>query len=287
MKYKIELNLGRISDNYCTWIFRALKLVEKKFDFEVLESLSLPYCNISVNGDIVAYIAHADGYGISKYDWRQISKGTFRKIFKFHYSPNLFDYSVYGDYKDKIIPCGIYRWFDVLFNKNDILLRDRYVDVVALMRPNVSCRSISRRGRKRIIEEANKLSLLGYDVRAGKKIPLVEYIELLSNTKIGFHWQGTAYLGWKIPEFTQQGVVMICEPLGINFPFANDVIFEDNIHCIFCNDPNSFGQAAIDLLGNKEKLTFMRKNVIELWENKFSPEKVGEWWFKKIVELCK
>ncbi|MHA1288568.1 MAG: hypothetical protein ACTSPB_14280 [Candidatus Thorarchaeota archaeon] len=291
MKYRITMNLARRYDSYLVPIYQALKLIEKKFGFEVSESTDIPDFSIAVNNEIVAYIAHQDGLKFSRLDWLNLSKFDYRRVFKFHYSPNVFDYSRYGKYKDRILPCGLYRWWsDIKFDAQDLLTRERSVDVVALMRwYNKGTPPDSKKAwvvaRRTLISEAKNLGARGYNVRAGRKIPLNEYKNLLLETKIGFIWSASAYLGWKIPEFTQQGVVMITEPLGKDYPLANDVIFEDGVHCVFCDDPKLFGQVAIELLEDKERLDHMRKNVVELWRDKLAPEKIGEWYFRKIIEV--
>lgn len=288
--YKIQINLGGKWDSYLVPIYQALKLVENKFDFTIKKSKSIPTWSITVNGEIVAYIAHADGFHFSKLDWGNISKRDYQRIFKFHYSPSVFDYSIYGAYKDRILPCGLYRWWkSTKFNRQDLLTRKRPVDVVALMRCyNTATPSNSKKAwvvaRKTLKLEAQKLEKF-YNIRARANIPFEKYEKLLLDTKIGFIWSATSYLGWKIPEFTQQGVVMITEPLGKNYPLVNDTVFENNVHCVFCKDPNLFGQVAVKLLKDKERFNYLQKNVINLWEKKLAPEKVGEWYFKKIIEV--
>jgi len=286
--YKFEFNLG--PDGFLPPIFWALKSVEKQFDFIIETSDSVPRWSIAVDGKPVVFIAHAKGLGFSKYAWPALMDVDYKKVFKVHYSPNLFNYMVYRKYADRIVPCGLYRyWENTPFNKQDLLSRKRPIDAVALMRTKFRFATNKTSwiiDRKILISEANRLKELGFNTMAGKKIPMKQYEQLLLDTKIGFIWRvGQLIFGWKIPEFIQQGVVMITPSLGENYPFANGVIFEDNVHCVFCDDPNLYGQTAIKLLKDKERYTRIQKNVVELWEKKLCLEKMGEWYFKEIIEV--
>lgn len=294
MDKKIIIKINTVHNYYIIPIYRALKYVEKKFNFIVKDTGSIPNYSITVNNKIVAYISHRDGFAFHrKGDLADIQKIDYKRIFKFHYSPNLFDYSIYGKYENRIVPCGLYRWWEnTKFDKKNLLIRKRPIDVVALMAwynrgtPANSGKAWAI-ARRTIITQAKNLHKNGYNIRAGRKIEKKQYEKLLLNTKIGFLWSASAYLGWKIPEFTQQGVVMITEPLGKNYPLINGVIFKDGIHCIFCKNPNDFEKEAIKLLKDKKRLEYLRKNILELWKNKLLPEKIGEWYYKKIIETYK
>jgi len=189
MKYKIAINLAKRYDSYLVPIYQALKLVERKFDFEVSESTDIPDFSIAVNNEIVAYIAHQDGLKFSRLDWLNLNKFDYRRVFKFHYSPNVIDYTRYGKYKDRILPCGLYRWWnDIKFDAQDLFIRERPIDVVALMRwYNKGTPSNSRKtwavARRTLISEAKNLEAKGYNVRAGQKIPSNEYKNLLLEAK--------------------------------------------------------------------------------------------------------
>jgi hypothetical protein len=289
MSRSIRMNLGPYEGYLCP-IFDAMKLVEKKLGFSLGVDPTIPVCSISVDGEIVAYIAHADGFEFNKFDWPNLQERDYKRVFKFHYSPNLFDYSIYGEYSKRIIPCGLYRWWrNRSFNKSDLLNRARPIDVVALMRYwNRGTPPNSNKpwavARRTLIEQAKLLEEGGFNTRYGHKSPQSEYEKLLLDTKLGFVWSASAYLGWKIPEFIQQGIIMITEPLGKDYPFANDVIFEDNVHCVFCSDPKQFGSKAIELLEDPKRMNCIRKNIVDLWEMKLCPEKIGEWYYRKIVE---
>ena len=287
---KINTNIGNKEEYYLQPIYDSLKLVSNKFKFKVEKDKRLIPCTISFNGKLLAYIAYADRFRFSNKDLKILSKKDFKIIFKYHYSPNIFDYSIYPKYKDKIIPCGLYRWWkDIDFNKELFLNKERNVDVIATMRwYNKGTPPTSKKkwviARKAIINEAEKLKQEGYKTFYGKVLPINTYKKILLDTKIGFIWSASAYLGWKIPEFIQTGVVMITEPLGKDCPLINNTILEHEKHCIFESNPYNFGKVAKKLLSYPKKLKEMRKNVLNLWENKLYPEKVGEYYYKKLKE---
>lgn len=281
----IELN-----DNnhyYVKCLLECLELVKDELDFDIRYSKDIPSSSIWVDKKPIAFIAYGETIRLRSHEIKDhIELYGYKIIFK-HFFDGLFDY---GKYTNRIIPCGLYRNMSVIytpvFNKEDLISRARSIDIIATMRPDVSCKTSSILGRHGIIEEANRLSILGYNVRAGKKIPIFEYLSLLLDAKIGFVWQGVSRICWRHCEFIQYGVVMIAQSLGKQYPFANGAILEDDVNCVFCDDPKLFGQVAIELLNDKKRLERLRKNVVELWEEKLAPKKVGRWLYKKIVEVC-
>ena len=136
--------------------------------------------------------------------------------------------------------------------------------------------------RRTLVKQASILGSEGYKVYTGKKLPVKTYKQLLLDTKIGFIWSASAYLGWKIPEFTQTGVIMITEPLGNDYPLINNVIFEHEKHCIFESNPNNFNKIAKSLLKHPNKMKELRKYILNLWESKLAPMKVGEYYYKTL-----
>jgi len=282
------IRVGTKNNYYSNPLLQCLEMVKDECGFNIEWSDDVPPYNIWIEKEPIAYIDIADGFKLRKDRKKIIDKFGYKVIFKFHYNVE-YDY---GEYSNRIIPCGLYRWWrNTKFDKNDLLSRERSIDVVALMRwwnrgtPIDSMKTWAV-ARRVIIAQAEKLHKKDYTILAGKKVAIDIYEKLLLDTKIGFIWSASAYLGWKIPEFIQQCVVMITESLGKNYPMVNNIIFEDGIHCVFCDDPTLFGQVAIELLNDKERLERIRKNVVELWEEKLAPKKVGKWLYKKIVEVC-
>lgn len=280
------IRVGTRNTYYSKPLLHCLEMVKDECGFDMEWSENIPPYQIWIGKKPIAYIDIADGCNLRKDRKAIIDEADYKVIFKFHVDTTL----NYGKYGDRIVPCGLYRWWPhVKFDKRNLLTRKRPIDVVALMKWwNRSTPRDSKVAwavaRRTLISQAEELQKKGYNTKAGRKIGPHDYIDLLLDTKIGFIWSASAYLGWKIPEFTQQGVVMITQALGERYPLANDTVFEDGVHCIFCNEPDLFGQVAIELLNDKERLNYLRRNVVELWEKKLAPWQIGKWLYRKINE---
>jgi len=276
-------------DNYYIRpVCRCLQLAAEKFKFELEINNSIPPYSIWIEDKPIAYLAHRDSFGFPESDRKIINKNDFKIIFKYHFSPS-FDY---GKYSGKIVSCGLYRWLrpEHGLSAFELLKKNRSIAVVARMSCCRSGRPESARrpcyvARRKIVEEAKNLEKLGIETCAGKKVPMLKHIEELLQSKIGFNWEGTAYLNWRIPEHIQCGVVLVTQPLGKEHPIREDICLEDGDHCVFCDNPNSFGKVAKELLNDSKKLEQIRKNVVGLWFDKLCPEKMGEWYYRKIISV--
>lgn len=277
---KIKINTN--NTYYVNPILHALQKVQKQLSFEVSYTDKIPSGAIEVDGVLVAFIAYRDWYNLLTDEIKILKDNNFKIIFKYHYSPKIFDYSIYGDYEKRIVPCGLYRWWRTT-GKN-LLDRPRALDINARMRCTNKGSNTAPwvAARRMLVKVAKEMGQQGYKTGVGK-IDRKLYEKELLNTKIGVNWSASAYLGWKIPEFIQQGVVMITQPLGKRYPLCNDVILEDNVHCVFCDDPSHFRFIAAELLADKDRLRNLRKNVIDLWNEKLAPEKVGAWYYHQIM----
>lgn len=282
---RIQINTN---DNYyISPIARCLRIAGNEFCFSIKQNKLLPCYSIWVDETPIAYLSHGDSLELSVKDKQNIDRFDYKIIFKYHYAT----FVDYGEYANRIIPCGLWRWLssDFSFSREELLNKKRSIDVQSRMRcfnsnPN-SRKTPWAAARRTIVKEALKLNKEEYVARAGSKIPMEQYIKELYDSKIGFIWSASAYLGWKIPEFIQHGVVMITEPLGLNYPFRDDIVLEDDIHCVFCNEPNKFGEVAKNLLRNPSRLEQIRKNVVDLWFDKLCPEKMGEWYYRRLISV--
>jgi len=287
---------GHFSHHYTTNIFRALNEVKDIFGFELINDESLPKEFLYVNDKLIGYIAWWDSMMFTNHDIINMKENDFSIIFKYHYSPNLVDYSIYEKYQNRIVPCGLWRtWEDEPeyqgWNYNNVLNSNRNIDVMASMR-HTNSGTINLPSDKwpawahirlNLREQADQLGKEGYSTWT-KMIKRKDYVDMLRNTKLSFIWSASSYLGWKIPEFTQEGVIMITEPLGKNYPLCNDVTFEDDVHCIFCNDHTKFSSIAKDLLKDHDRMNYLRKNILDLWETKLNRKSVGTWYYNKLME---
>lgn len=281
MKIKINTN----NDYYIVPVFKALQIASKILDFEVEDIRDIPIYAIKVNGKPAAYISHRDGQKLSSVDNQFLSQNEYRLIFKYHYSPSV----DYGRYSDRVVACGLYRWItDDFRSQKEIFSMRRDIDVMARMR--VQCSKPQPyhdawiKARKLLIQTASELASEGYETRIGK-IQRVPYAMELLHSKLAFIWTGTAYLGWKIPEFLQQGVIMIHPTLGSEHPLREDITLEDGIHFVRCDNPTDYKEVAKELLRDKQRMQSIRTNIVKLWAEKLSPMKTGEWYYRKLSEI--
>lgn len=287
---------AHFSHHYTKHIFRALYEVKDILGFKIINDTSLPKEFIYVNDTLVGYISWWDSMKFTNSDLLNMKENDFRIIFKYHYSPNLIDYSTYGKYENRIVASGLWRcWEDeptyLGWDRDIILNHTRDIDVMASMRhhnsgtiklPEDKCPNWVYI-RKTLKDSAQSMSSEGYYIQA-KMIERSKYVNMLRRTKLSYIWSASSYLGWKIPEFIQEGVIMITEPLGKNYPLCNDVIIEDGVHSIFCKDPHKFNDIAKSVLKDEVLMHNMRKNCLDLWETKFNRNSVGTWYHNKIME---
>jgi hypothetical protein len=300
--YNITANF----DFFYTFPIRnALRDVANHLGFTLTHDASITSSSIHVNGKPVGYILYSDAMHFLDDQIIEMNSKDYKKIFKFHYSPNLIDYpklfsqiKLDTKYLDKIVPCGLWRPWDWEtdhykgWNKNHLMTKPRSIDVISAMRysnsgtppwPNLHLWPQWSFDRLTLIKQAQRLKGEGYNTiteMTGRDV----YADRLADTKIGFIWSASSYLGWKIPEFIQEGVVMITEPLGKDYPLCNDVILEDGVHCVFEKNPKNFADVAKELLNDPATLNKIKENCLNLWEDKWSPSKVGQWFFKELIE---
>lgn len=287
---------GHFSHHYTTHIYRALNSVKDLLGFVLINDTSLPKEFIYVNDTLIGYISWWDSMKFTNSDLLNMKENDFKIIFKYHYSPNLVDYSTYGKYENRIVASGLWRcWEDeptyLGWNKDIILNYTRDIDVIASMRhqnsgtinlPEDKLPSWAST-RKLLKDSAQLMNNEGYHTQA-KMIERSKYVNMLRRAKLSYIWSASSYLGWKIPEFIQEGVIMITEPLGKNYPLCNGVTIEDGVHAIFSNDPRKFNDIAKSVLKDEVLMHNMRNNCLNLWETKFNRKAVGSWYYQKIIE---
>ena len=287
---------AHFSHHYTKHIFRALYEVKDILGFDIVNDSSLPNEFIYVNDKLVGYIAWWDSMKFTSKDINNMKENDFKIIFKYHYSPNIVNYSVYGKYENRIVASGLWRcWEDepeyIGWDKEVLLNQNRDIDIISSMRhynsgtinlPKESCPSWVNI-RKELKDSAEALNNEGYKTSV-KMVSRSSYSNMLRRSKLSYIWSASSYLGWKIPEFIQEGVIMITEPLGKDYPLCNDVIIEDGIHAIFCKDPKEFNNVAKSVLSDEKLMHDIRNNCLTLWETKFNRKSVGTWYHNKIME---
>jgi hypothetical protein len=169
----------------------------------------------------------------------------------------------------------------------DLLTRKRHIAVTARMRVNYDYHwgrdTEWMKARSVIVAQIKLLTQLGHQARAGLAAA-ADYTAELWDSQIGFDWLGSGYLTHRLIEYIRAGVVPITRPLGKEWPIREDVVLEDGVHCIFCPDPYRFAQEASRLLIDPQKIARIRRNLLELWEQKLCPRAQGYWLWSKIKE---
>jgi hypothetical protein len=297
--YTIRANF----DFHYTFALRnALRHVADRLGFILIQDDSIPGNSLYVNDKPIGYIVYEDAFHFVDQHIKHMNANDYQKIFKYHYSPNIIDYTklpIDSKYLDRIIPCGLWRsWTSVegngginyKWNKHDLLTRNRSIDVQATMRhtnsgtpPDPKDWPAWSNARLTLMNGARSMATEGYNTVVHMK-PRDVYANSLKDTKLGFIWSASSYLGWKIGEFIQEGVIMITEPLGKDYPLCNNVVLEDGVHCIFEKNPKNFVDVAKELLKDPAKMQEIKTNCLNLWEDKLSQDKIGEWFFKELID---
>jgi hypothetical protein len=81
------------------------------------------------------------------------------------------------------------------------------------------------------------------------------------------------------------GVIPVTQPLGPEWPLRQDIVLEDEIHCIFCDDPKQFGREARLLLRDQPKMIRIRENILDLWKERLCLASMGRWYWNKLSEV--
>jgi len=279
-------------------ILWALESVAKRLMFDIVIDKNIPVNSFFVNGIPVGYVVYEDAMHFNDHHIINMNAHNYQKIFKFHYSPNVIDYSklpIHTKYLNRSVPCGLWRYWEsqpgyIGWDKEDLLTRDRDIDVMSTMRCTNSGTPADpalwpawATIRKDLMQQTHEMRLAGYKTVYEMK-PREVYANSLKDTKLGFIWSASSYLGWKIPEFIQEGVIMITEPLGNDYPLLNGVVLEDGIHCIFEKNPKNFSDVAKELLKDTATMQTIKTNVLDLWETKMSKDKAGEWYYNQLME---
>jgi hypothetical protein len=294
--YNIKVNFNH---HYPMAILNSLITESTRLGYTVSKNNSIPVNSIYVNDKPVGYVVYEDAFHFGDHHIKNMNANDYKKIFKFHYSPNIIDYSnlpINPKYLDRIVPGGLWRCWETQpkylgWDKQDLLTRSRNIDIVSTMRYTNSGTPKDPKNwpewshvRKNLMEQTHQLRTEGYKTVYEMKPRDVYVNQILKNTKLGFIWSASSYLGWKIPEFIQEGVIMITEPLGKDYMLCNDVAIEDGVHCIFEKNPKHFSDVAKELLKDTATMQKIKSNCLDLWESKLSRPSVGEWYFNQLVE---
>lgn len=286
MPEKVQLEVNptyRVSGNLRSLeIVRWLREVD---EISVVENSKIPPLALVVNKRVVAVV---DPFDDPDLDSRWDDEGSTRQridelqpsiVFKYQWRRGV-------DYPNGTISAG-YPCLQDVAQPVDLLTRRRHIAVIARMRGNWDYHWAMdtewMKARSCIVSQIKLLTQLGHEARAGLTNP-AEYTSELWDSQIGFEWRGSGYLTHRLIEYIRAGVVPITRPLGREWPIREDVVLEHGVHCIFCPDPYRFAQEASRLLLDPQKIARIRRNLLQLWEEKLCPRAQGHWLWSKIKE---
>ena len=287
MREKVQLEVNpayRVSGSLRPLeIVRWLREVD---EISVVENAALPPLAIVVNKRVVAVVDPFDDADLNS---RGDDEGSTQQridelrpllVLKYQWRRGV-------DYPRGTISAGYPCLYDVS-QPADLLTRKRSIAVTARMRVNWDYHWAMdtdwMKARSCIVAQTKLLTQLGHQARAGLT-SAAEYTSELWDSQIGFEWRGSGYLTHRLIEYIRAGVVPITRPLGREWPIREDVVLEDGVHCIFCPDPYRFAQEASRLLLDPQKIARIRRNLLELWDEKLCPRAQGEWLWSKIKPL--
>lgn len=287
MPEKVQLEVNptyRVSGNIRPLeIVRWLREVD---EISIVENSGIPPLAIVVNKRVVAVVDPFDDADLNS---RWDDEGSTRQriddlqpsiVLKYQWRRGI-------DYPRGTISAG-YPCLEDLPRPSDLLTRRRHIAVIARMRGNWDYHWAMdtdwMKARSCIVSQIKLLTQLGHEARAGLT-SAAEYTSELWDSQIGFEWRGSGYLTHRLIEYIRAGVVPITRPLGKEWPIREDVVLEDGIHCIFCPDPYRFAQEASRLLLDPQKIARIRRNLLQLWEEKLCPRAQGYWLWSKIKPL--
>lgn len=268
--------------NEFTRSFEIIPWLREVDAISVVTSDDAPPLSVVVNNRVVAVVDPFDEPGLSS---RNDHGSTLQRIREFKPALVLkYQWRRGIEYPPGTISAG-YPCVNEVARPSDLLTRPRPIKVTARMRVNGDYHWAANtewmRARSRIVSQAKLLSWLGHNTRWGLASQQ-EYIAELWDSQIGFAWNGNGYLTHRLIEYIRAGVVPITRPLGREWPIREDVILEHNVHCVFCPDQFRFAEEASRLLLDPQKIVRIRRNLLQLWDERLCPRAQGNWLWSKL-----
>jgi hypothetical protein len=250
---------------------------------KVVEASDIPPQCIAIGDQVIAFIDDLDAWESVAPSRRGelvawVSEFRPRIIFKYQFRRGV-------EYLPGTVSAGFVCATHDIARPADLATRPRPIDVSARMRTTEYAYPDHTlpwmRERQTVVEQAAQLQRDGFVARHGKTAVDV-YLRELFDTKIGFNWRGFGMLTYRIIEYLRAGVAMITQPLGPEWPLREDIILEDGVTCLFCDDPGRFAAEARLLLRDAEKMNRIRRNALDLWNDKLCLRAIGQWYWEKL-----
>jgi hypothetical protein len=194
-----------------------------------------------------------------------------------------------SNYAEGTVSAGYFARSDTYLEPvpNGLDARPRPIDITARMRIEGYCAEAGQMSwmiqRWQLVEAARELEDQGLAARYGSQTTAVSHRQLL-DSKLRCDWRGFGTLTYRIAEYFRAGVVMMTQPLGPDWPVREDIALEDDVHCVFCDDPREFASVARDLLNDEDRLRRIGRSALDLWESKLCLEQMGLWYWNKLKD---
>ena len=287
---KVIYGQEEVYKHFLDYVSYGLELVAADYGFTVRKEVNEDLkCSILIDNRLVGFLVYGDNADYDEpgnsYFTNFIEKYEPSIIFKYQFDSKV-------DYKyPNTIPSGFFSkmlWINHFQGREagyEYIETDRTIDINARMM-DWSSKGNSKhnwvRERKSIIEVAKKIASEGeYNVVFDKR-RACNYFRELSLTKIGFNWRGWALLNFRIYEYLYYGVAMITDPLD-DYPLREDIQLEHGVTAIF-SEAKDFEREAKALLKDPQKIKTIGANGRALFMEYLSPERVGEWYYRKLKE---
>lgn len=228
---------------------------------------------IYVNNIPIACYVISDFDIIPNHDLERIAKYNPKVIFKNVYSKT-------QKYDNRVIsggyfsPIFIYTPYTYIYKNID----NREIDIISRMRV-----STDKYKNRELITAICKSFEIEFNVKYGKLNKEELYFKELENVRIGYNWKGYSKLNFRIIEYLAFGIPFISDNLSNN-PLREDIELKHEENCIFVETAKEFKKETILLLKDKDKMNKIGKNNYDLYNEKLTPYKMGEWYITKLKQ---
>lgn len=259
--------------HYYDCLYNSLQIYCNKNNIELITEFSeTDNGMIYMNNIPKAYCIVHDQDELNKTNLEIINKYNPDIIFKYVYNNN------YNYNNHKIISAGYFSPLFINMSYNYIYenINNRNIDISSRMNSNTD-------GNRFIIQKMCFENRHHYNIKMDIVQPEIYWKEL-PNVKIGFNWRGGARINFRLIEYLAFGICIISDDLTYS-PIRGDIFLKHEENCIFVKDSRDFIKETKLLLKDKQKMNKMSKNNYELYIDKLTPYKMGEWYIQKLLNI--